>query len=210
MTSPPSSPNPAPRARPLTERLGLAPDDLPAGGLWYPEEDVLLCLLDQIEARRPRRVVSLGGGIAVVVMARVLGWDSELVMVEADPQMLAFTQDLLAELGADCKVRFLEAELQEYDKHNMWYWRGVLDELPAQIDLLFIDGPGHFAGRMPRWPAGPELFSRLQPGGIAILDDGKRVKEKKALKRWAEDFPDLKQEKTKTSGGAVILRAREG
>ncbi len=210
MTPTPSSPQSVRGHRRLTDRLGVAPDALPAGGNWYPEEDVLELLLDQIDAVRPRHVVSLGGGIAVAVIAKALGWDGRVTMIEADPQVAAFTRDLLESLDVIDKARLIEAELGEYDKHNMWYWTGVVADLPDQIDLLFIDGPGHFAGRTPRWPAGPELFPRLAPGGIVVLDDGKRVKEKKALKRWSEDFPHLSQHKTKTSGGAVILRHEGG
>ena len=148
----------------------------------------------------------LGAGLSVAVLARLFsrGGSGKVWALESDDRSLAMTQDLLDEIGAEAQL--LRAELVDYDKHNLWYGRWILNGLPDKIDLLFIDGPGHFAGRSPRWPAGPELFGRLTDQAVVILDDGKRVKEKKALKRWAEDYPWLKQHNTKRSGAMLLCR----
>lgn len=187
------------RRRPLTERLGLPADSFPGGGNFYPEEDVLVLLSEK--AADCREIVICGGGVAVAVAAKAT--EGRVTVLETCSRMVRVTERLLAAVGGHANI--IETGLDGYDKHNMWYPRHVLNRVPNQIELLFIDGPGHFAGRMPRWPAGPELFPRLAPSGIVLLDDGRRVKEKKALERWAEDFPQLKQVKTKTSGGAVLL-----
>lgn len=189
--------------RALTGRVGLRADTLPQGGNFHPEEDVLTLLLDRIEEDRPRTIVQLGGSMAAPLMALAAGPEAELVVVESCGRMARITQRMLDAAEADARV--LETELQSYDQHNLWYARSVVAQLPPEIDLLFIDGPGHFAGRTPRWPAGPELFGRIAPSGIVVLDDGRRVKEKKALKRWAEEFAHLRQTATSTSGGAVVL-----
>lgn len=188
-------------ARRLTDRLDLAPDALPAAGNWYPEEDVLHLLLDLVEECAPRESVICGAGLATAVLARA--GRGRVSVLESDERVRVMTQALLQAVGAEANV--IRAELVEYDKHNLWYAPWSVRALPEAIDLLFIDGPGHFAGRTPRWPAGPELFGRLSPGAVVLLDDGRRVKEKKALKLWAEAFPDLVQYKTKRSGGAMLL-----
>ncbi|MEM9139074.1 MAG: hypothetical protein AAGB15_04530 [Pseudomonadota bacterium] len=190
--------------RALTSRVGLRADTLPQGGNFHPEEDVLALLLDHIDQHRPRTIVQLGGSMAAPLMALAAGPDVDLTVVESCGRTARITRRMLQASGAEAAV--LETELQPYDKHNLWYARSVTGQLPHRIDLLFIDGPGHFAGRMPRWAAGPELFSRLAPSGTVVLDDGRRVKEKKTLKSWAEEFPDLCQTATKTSSGAVVLR----
>ena len=194
------------RDRKLCKLLELEADALPGGGNFYPEEDVLVLLAEQVLARRPAQALSLGGGVATAVIARAqhLSGGGALWILEDDARRIELIREMLATIGASATI--IEAGLEEYDDHNLWYPRHRMGRVPNQIDLLFIDGPGHFAGRMPRWPAGPELFPRLTPDAVVILDDGKRVKEKKALERWAQDFPDLKQEKTKTSGGAIRLR----
>lgn len=191
------------KRRALTEKLGLAPNALPAGGNFYPEEDVLSLLADEVAGRDAPVAVCCGGGPAVAVMAKA---GAGVTVLETDGRMAAVTDEMVAGLGVTARV--IETGLDDYDKHNLWYPRHTLNSLPERIDVLFLDGPGHFAGRMPRWPAGPELFGRLAPDGVVVLDDGRRVKEKKALQRWAEDFPGLEQINTNT--GAVLLRPRTG
>ncbi|MEM7742463.1 MAG: class I SAM-dependent methyltransferase [Pseudomonadota bacterium] len=197
------------KERTLTDRLGLAPDALPAGGNWYPEENVLELMVDLVEELRPQEIVVCGSGLSVPVLALAAaehggGWVTAL---DDDNRSRVMTEALLGRVGAS--ARLLRAELTEYDKHNKWYGRWSLGGLPERIDLLVIDGPGHFAGRCPRWPAGPELFPRLSDGGAILLDDGNRVKEKRALEAWASEFPWLQRQKRRRSGGAVLLRREE-
>lgn len=198
----------AQRRRKLAEQLKLAPDDLPGGGNFHPEEDVLELLAAEVDARRPEDVVCLGGGLGSVVIARGLALlgHGRVWIIEDDLRRMTLTREMLS--GIDAEATLVDAELDPYDDHNLWYMRHLMGRLPAKIDMMFIDGPGHFAGRAPRWPSGPELFPRLSPHGVVILDDGKRVKEKKALQLWGTAFPDLEQHQTKTSGGAVILQRR--
>ena len=193
--------------RPLMKRLGLSSDALPAGGNWYPEDNMLESLLDIVEARRPRRALVLNGGLGLAVLARMMADMGELWLIEHDPQIIEITGNMLQAVGLHAPVNIVEAELKDYDKHNLWYDRHALSGLPDGLDLIFIDGPPHFCGRTPRWPAGRELFGRLAPRGIVVLDKGQRVKEKKALARWAEEFPHLRQSKLKRGGGAVLLSA---
>lgn len=202
-----SPPRDAVARRSLMRRLGLSDRTLPAGGNWYPEDNTLEAVLDLIEARLPARVLVLGGGLSVAILARALKGIGELWMVEHDPQVVEVTQNMLQAVEDHAQIHVVEAELQEYDKHNLWYDRHVLGGIPSGIELMFIDGPPHFCGRTPRYPAGPELFRRLSPTGQVVLDKGKRVKEKKALLRWAEEFPHLSQSRLKRGGGAMVLAA---
>ena len=194
-------------ARSLMHRLDLRADALPAGGNWYPEDNVLEATLDLMNQHRPAKVLALNGGLAAAVLARALRDMGALWLVEHDPQIIDVTRDMLRTIGSHAPVTIIEAELQDYDKHNMWYDRYVLGELPRDLDLIFIDGPPHFCGRTPRYPAGPELFHKLSPRGMVVLDKAKRVKEKKALARWGDEFPHLRQSRLKRGGGAVVLTA---
>lgn len=195
--------------RDLTERLGLAPDALPGAGNWYPEEKVLELLVDLVEARASCQAVVCGAGLSVAVLARAcqLAGTGPVWAIESDDRAVAVTRGLLARIGATAQV--IKAELTEYDKHNLWYARWSVSGLPDRIDLLFLDGPGHFAGRSPRWPAGPELFPRLASDGAVVLDDSRRVKEKKAVELWANDFPEWKKTKHTRGGGAALLTRRQ-
>lgn len=191
--------------RPLTDRLGLPADSLLWGGNMYPEEQVLVALADLVAERKPVQVVALNSGLAVAVLARSLDGIGQLTVVDHDPQEIEITMGMLASMDSHAEVTFLEAELQEYDKHTLWYDRSLLTRLPERIDLLFIDGPPHFCGRAPRYPAGPELFGRIGLGGVVVLEKAGRAKEKKALERWAKEFPALSQARLKRGGGAMTL-----
>lgn len=192
------------RRRKLAERLDIAPDALPGNGSWYPDDQVLGLLLDLVEELRPDTCVACGGGPAVAVLALALARNGggRVTAVENDPQVIDLTAELLDAVGASASL--VEAELAEWDRHTLWYNRWALGRLPERIDLLFIDGPPHFAGRSPRLPAGPELFPRLTGCGVVVLDDAGRAKEKKALQQWEHDFPLLQQ--SPGPGGSAILR----
>ena len=192
--------------RSLMRRIGLADDALPQGGGWYPNDRVLEAALDRIAGHDSPCIAILGGGLAVAVLACGLGDHGTVWMVEHDPQVIDITLGMLERSGGRAGVRIIEAELQDYDQHTLWYDRIAISELPDSLDLIFIDGPPHFCGRMPRYPAGPELFRKLSATGSVVLDKASRAKEKKTLTRWAGEFPHLAQQKLK--GGAVLLSAR--
>ncbi len=195
--------------RALMQRIGLSDDALPAGGNWYPEDKALEAVLDLIDAMIPRRILMLGGRLSIAVLARATREHAEIWLIEHDPQIIEISQALLARTGDHAPVHITEAELQEYDKHNLWYDRHVLGGIPGDIDLIYVDGPPHFCGRTPRYPAGPELFRLLSAHGRVVLDKAQRVKEKKALARWETEFPHLGQSRLKRGGGAVVLSAKK-
>lgn len=192
--------------RTLMRRIGLADDALPQGSGWYPNDQVLQAALDRIAGDESPLIAILGGGLAVAVLACGMGDHGTLWMVEHDPQVIDITLEMLELTGRRDGVRIVEAELQDYDRHTLWYDRHALRDLPDGLDLILIDGPPHYCGRMPRYPAGPELFRKLSASGSVVLDKASRAKEKKTLTRWAGEFPHLAQQKLK--GGAVLLSAR--
>ena len=192
--------------RALMRRIGLAPGALPHGGGWYPSDQVLGAVLDCVADRQCDHVVVLGGGLSVPVLASVLRNQGTIWMVEHDFRVIEITLEMMKNLDSHADVRVMEAELQDYDEQTLWYDRHVLRRLPDGLDLIFIDGPPHFCGPMPRYPAGPELFHKLTGDGSVVLDKAFRAKEKKTLMRWAEAYPHLAQRTVK--GGAVVLSAR--
>ena len=192
----------------LLIKLDLAPGDLPAAGEWSADDDMLNLLAQIVFALRPEVVVSCGSGLPLLVIARALDLigSGHVTAIDHDEGAVEDVERRLAGLSLDRRASVHHACLGEYDPHTAWYEREVLTELPGEIDFLFVDGPPIFAGRTPRAPAGPELFPRLTRDGVVLLDDGKRAKEKKTLRIWAETFPHLEQTKLKTERNAVMLR----
>ncbi|MEM7211109.1 MAG: hypothetical protein AAF479_04300, partial [Pseudomonadota bacterium] len=112
--------------RRLLQRLDLRSGSLPAGGNWYPEDNLLEAMVDMIEARLPERVAMLNGGLSVAVLARAMRDRGTIWLIEHDPQVIDITRAMLAEIGTHAPVNVVEAELQEYDKHHLWYDRWVM------------------------------------------------------------------------------------
>lgn len=194
----------------LLKRLALGGADLPSGGEWSADDDMMNLLAEIVASHRPEVVVSCGAGLPAMVIARALAQNGSghLTALEHEAREIEDSRRRLDRLGLADFATVVEAPLGEYDDKNAWYERHVLNDVPWGIDLLFVDGPPIFAGRTPREPAGAELFPRLSARGIVVLDDGKRAKEKKTLARWAEAYPEFKQTKLKTERGAVLLRRK--
>ncbi len=195
----------------LLAKLALDGQSLPAGGDWRAGEDLLNVLVDHVFDQRPDQVVECGSGLSTAVIAQALKLNRKghLYSLEHDIVYLEETERMLTELGVGERVTLIEAPLDDYGPTGKWYDRAGLRPLPAQIDLLLVDGPPVFAGKAARYPAGPELFPHLSPDAVVILDDGRRNREQKVLRMWRGEFPEFSQQSAGTRKGAVILR-REG
>ncbi|MEM7668977.1 MAG: class I SAM-dependent methyltransferase [Pseudomonadota bacterium] len=196
----------------LRTALHLAPGVLPAGGDWRAGDDLLLRIVEMILADRPSVVVELGCGLSTAVIARALerAGTGHLYSIEYDPTFADDTEDLLRRMELSDRVDLIEAPLEDRDAESKWYELDAIRRIPEDVDLLFVDGPPHFAGKAPRYPAGPELFHRITGNGAVILDDGRRSKEQKVLRMWARDFPEFEQIQMGTRTRAVMLRRRQG
>jgi hypothetical protein len=56
------------------------------------------------------------------------------------------------------------------------------------IDMLFVDGPPGMLQRHSRYPAVPQLLSRLSPSAVVLLDDAGRSDEREIMETWSRDF----------------------
>jgi len=61
-------------------------------------------------------------------------------------------------------------------------------------------------GQTSRYPAGPILFNRINPGGLVYLDDARREEERETAKLWQQEFPDFSQRYLKFDKGLLVLR----
>jgi hypothetical protein len=65
-----------------------------------------------------------------------------------------------------------------------------LSDVPAEIDLLIVDGPPwalhpHVRG------AAASLFPHLRPGGRVLLDDAARPGERVVARRWRKEHHNM-------------------
>lgn len=188
----------------LVEALRLPPEDLPRGGDWHPSTQLQEVVVKHIAEAAPAKAVALGATLAAAVIARAmaLAGKGQLWVVEHDLGFLEALHIDAARLGAEARILGIEAPLEPYDGGDYWYDRGALRTLPPSFGLLLVGGPPPHCGRVPRGPAGRELFRRVNPGGAIFMGDYGRAKDRRAAEIWGQNFPEFRQ--TVLKGGTVL------
>ncbi len=173
----------------LLDRVGLPHDALPHLGSWKADTYLLHRIVDQIETLRPQIVVELGSGATSLVIAKALASNGGGRLHSYD-QHEPFVEQMRGWLAEhDLAARFHHAPLTLRDPA----WPGVwydLDEVPATIDLLVIDGPPWAVHPYARGIA-ERLFDRLSIGGMVLLDDAARPGERIVARRWRRKWKDI-------------------
>lgn len=110
-----------------------------------------------------------------------------VVAVEHDGDWAALVGDLLRREVLDGVARVVHAPLEG---DPPWYAQAALDALPAEVDLLVVDGPpAHAPGEQHRRAPALPFEPRLVPGGTVVLDDLDRPGEREVLARWEAQTP---------------------
>lgn len=194
----------------LVARLGWMRSNLPATDGWAGSPGLLLTLVDEVEARRPRLVVEFGSGLSTLVLARTLALrvpGARLISFDHEAGFAEITRRRLAALGLSAEVR--HAPLASSAAHGVegrWYDHGPL---PRDIDLLLIDGPPAWLKQGARAAAGPAALPLLAPGGVVLLDDADRPGERANAAQWARSFPDIKWSRIGRAKG-ILRGVRRG
>jgi len=174
----------------LLDRLGLPHDALPNLGSWKADTYFLWRIACAIEKLRPREVVELGCGASSLVVAKALELNGggRLTSLDQHADFAASTAEWLAGHGLDASLRHAPIVEDPSDWSHNWY---DLPSLPAQIDLLVIDGPPWTLNPFVRGRA-EVLFDRIVPGGMVLLDDAARPGERVVAQRWKRAWPDFR------------------
>jgi predicted O-methyltransferase YrrM len=178
----------------VSSRLG---DGLYALGNWAIDPDFARLILKELDSR-PALVVELGSGTSTALIGGVFAETGagRLITFDNDAAFAAKTKERVADLLAPGKLEIVVAPLREQTfgpTRVHWYDADVIRAaLPDQpIDLLIVDGPPT-ASRWSRWPAIEALWERVRPGGVALVDDGRRGSETATVRRWAREHDDLR------------------
>ncbi|WP_347303888.1 class I SAM-dependent methyltransferase [Croceibacterium sp. TMG7-5b_MA50] len=177
--------------RRLLQRIGLADDALPHLGSWKADTGFLHRIVDAVELLRPQVVVELGCGASSLVAARALELHGggRLVSYDQHGPFVAATREWLAGEGVDATIHHAPLRNGAGGKWpGSWY---DLTAVPEQIDLIIIDGPPWTVHPFVRGAA-EQLFSRLRPGGMVLLDDAARPGERIVARRWRRNWPDMR------------------
>jgi hypothetical protein len=171
--------------RPLLDAGGY----LPWGtGAMRPAGLVVVC--NEVVHGDRTRIVECGSGVSTVVLARLLRerGAGSVVAVEHDGAWAALVGDMVRREALDRVARVVHAPLEG---DPPWYAPAALDALPAEVDLLVVDGPpAHATGEEHRRaPALPLLEPRLVPAATVVLDDLRRPGEREVLASWEAETP---------------------
>jgi hypothetical protein len=126
--------------RALLDRLGLPHDALPNLGSWKADTGLLRLVVDHILSEQPKIVVEFGTGASTLVVARALeiAGGGRFISFEQHPEFVQATRDWLAEHRLEADLRAVPLRPAVNGWPGLWYDHG---DLPADIDLLLIDGP---------------------------------------------------------------------
>jgi hypothetical protein len=134
--------------------------------------------------------------MTTLLLARTLDRNGggRLYSLEHDRRYAQETIDRLERAGLGDRVEMIVAPLaeQSFDGTSVeWYDLKVAQErLPDRLDVLVVDGPPAITP-WARWPAVTVLAERLGPDGVVLMDDGRRVHERRVAYRWAAEHPEL-------------------
>ena len=174
----------------LLDRLGLPHDALPNLGSWKADTYFLWRMVGAIEKMRPREVVELGCGASTLVLAKALerNGGGRLTSYDQHPDFVEATGRWLAGHGLSATMRHAPIVEDPTTWSHTWY---ELSGVPSDIDLLVIDGPPWSLNPFIRGRA-EQLFERIVPGGMVLLDDAARPGERVVATRWRRDWPNFR------------------
>jgi len=174
----------------LLDRLGLPHDALPNLGSWKADTWFLWRIVEAIERLRPREVVELGCGASTLVLAKALeaNGDGHLTSYDQHADFVEATGRWLATHGLAATLRHAPIVEDPSGWSHSWY---DLHAVPADIDLLVIDGPPWTLNPFVRGRA-ELLFERIRPGGMVLLDDAARPGERVVASRWKREWPNFR------------------
>lgn len=180
--------------------LGLYKDlgfqkSLPPTRGWAGSPDFLQALAEIILKKRPALVVECSSGVSTLIVARCLQLVSNgrVVSLDHDLKYANKTIENVKAQGLVDYAQVIHAPLQRQTiGHDDWLWydRRQWEQLDG-IDVIVIDGPPMGVNSLARYPAGPNLFVKLNKGGIVILDDASRDDEKEIVKRWLVEYAGM-------------------
>ncbi len=191
----------------LLDRLGLPHDALPNLGSWKADTVFLGHIVAAIEELRPTNVVELGCGASTMVIGKALARNGGGQLTSFD-QHAAFVRETgkwLREYDVDAGLVHAPLAPAPRGWPGNWY---RLSSLPAEIDLLVIDGPPwavhpHVRG------AAETLFDRIPVGGMVLLDDAARPGERVVAHRWRERWPGFRFTLDRRGAKGTLIGRRE-
>ena len=191
---------------------------LPVLGRFTASADLLVVLVEELLARRPRTVVEAGSGVSTLVLALAVeqhGLDTRVVALEHLPAYAEQTRALLRKHEVEHRAEVREAPLADVGlpgHDTPWYDPAALADLD-DVGLVLVDGPPEAIGEAVRWPLLPLLVERLAPACTVLVDDTARPGRRgrgRALGRRLPGVPPRGPRAGEGRGGAAARLTPSG
>ena len=174
----------------LLQHLELPMDALPNLGSWKADTNFLWHIVNAIEELRPSQVVELGCGASSLIIARALQLNGggRCISYDQHKEFAAITKEWIVDNNIPAEIRHAPLGPSPDGWPGHWY---QLSDVPAEIDLLIVDGPPwaihpHVRG------AAASLFPKLRRGGMVLLDDAARLGERVVARRWRQEHHNMR------------------
>ncbi len=181
---------------------------LPSTRGWAASPDFLVQIAEHVRRHNPKVLVECGSGASTIVLSRCLqlNGNGHLYSLEHIPEIATETRQQLAKHGLSEWATVVDPPLQPVQLDGSeWNWYATSEIPEGNIDMVVIDGPPAVEEPLARYPAGPILFGRLNPGAAVFVDDALREGEKESIRRWKEKFPSLRSESRDCEKGCTVL-----
>lgn len=182
---------------------------LPPYDDWTIAPDFAVLLASHILLTRPETVVELGAGLSTLVIGYALKKTGrgKLVSVEHHKAYSQKIETMVQAHGLESHVQIVQSPLAACAEMpgQRWYTLRA-DQLPANIDLLVVDGSPGMDCKKSRLPAVPLLWKALRSHSVIMLDDARRADEKENIKDWLAQFDELSCTIVPTQKGTAIFQ----
>lgn len=191
----------------LERKLGLT-EALPPMRGWAGSPDFLLVVAEEVLARKPQTVMECSSGVSTLVVARCLQMNGagHVYSLEHEPDYANKTRRLLGRYGLADWATVLDAPLQTKHTDTPWYVEEAIPADLAPVEILIVDGPPSQTAPLARFPALPRLLPRLANDALIILDDADREDEREMVRRWKQQFPELRETEVSCEKGCVMIK----
>lgn len=150
---------------------------------WAIGGAALDAIRERLAALAPKTLVEFGGGVSTAALARSLP-ETRILSIDHDPHFLEATR---ARLSPAACVELSLRPLVWQDHGEAPYLSYESGPFPEEVDAVLIDGPPHWT-RGGREATLYQVIDRVRVGGLVILDDYGRRRERRIVAHWLEVY----------------------
>lgn len=186
----------------------LVIDQSPGG--WSIDKAVSEALLRIIGDFRIQKVVEIGAGYSSIVFHYGLAKEGkryQVYSIEENVDWFKIPSELSSVVSMN-NTHFMTGSLHfvfGYFGIHAGYKIPERKNISDEIDLVFVDGPPYYFGREGGLD---EIYSKLKPGCMVVLDDAERYTEQCVIYKWLKTYKGLEliffQEKFGEKGLAIL------